>query len=416
MKIAIINQPWNPFPPENASSIAIWNHEVAQRLVQYSDVHVYAGKDKIDTSKVSVQGIKIHGISTLWDRKLYHFFNFLNRGFNKVLPFFACRLYYGKYITRIAHDLQKQHCDIVHIPNFSQFVPIIRKYNPDIKIVLHMHCEWLTQLDARVIRNRLRQVDLIVGCSEYISSKIRNRFPEYAEKCVTVYNGVTIEEAGKIFDKGGIAKNGSVQLLFVGRLTPEKGVHVLIDACKILSKRIKNLYCNIVGPEAVTPKEFIVGLNHDNGISDLDSFYSKSYLSILKERVAAHKLDGIEFTGLVPHQRIRSYYEEADILVNPSFSESFGMSLVEAMAGSIPVVATKVGGMTEIVDDEITGKTVKPGDANELADAIYAIASDKKKALKMGKAGREKAVGRFSWDVISRKLYDHYEKVLGAHG
>ncbi|NIA31961.1 MAG: glycosyltransferase, partial [Actinobacteria bacterium] len=361
------------------------------------------------------QGIKIKAVSTLRDQKFYRIFSLLHRFLNKRLPFFASKAYYGKYFTQIARDLQKQRCDIVHIPNFSQFVPIIRKYNPDIKIVLHMHCEWLTQLNAQVIRNRLRQVDLIVGCSEYISTKIRNRFHEYAAKCVTVHNGVTIEGTGETFNKKGIAKNGTVQLLFVGRLTPEKGVHVLIDACEILSKKQVDLQCNIIGPEAVTPKEFIVNFNHNNSVADLDSYYEKSYLSILKERVETRHVQGVNFVGLVPHQQIRPYYEKADVLVNPSFSESFGMSLVEAMASSVPVVATQVGGMTEIVDDEITGKTVKPGDADELAGAIYAIASDKKKALEMGKAGREKAVKLFSWDVIAGKLYQYYNGILAAH-
>jgi len=88
-------------------------------------------------------------------------------------PLFASKLFYLTYVLQVARDLKREKCDIVHLHNFFQFVPIIRAFNPKIKIVLHMHCEWLTQLDRTMIENRLRKVDLIIGCSEYITEKAR---------------------------------------------------------------------------------------------------------------------------------------------------------------------------------------------------------------------------------------------------
>lgn len=60
----------------------------------------------------------------------------------------------------------------------EEWVPIVRRCYPPAKIVLHMHCEWLTQLDQSMIDRRLGLTDMIIGCSEYVTQKIRRRFPD----------------------------------------------------------------------------------------------------------------------------------------------------------------------------------------------------------------------------------------------
>ena len=78
----------------------------------------------------------------------------------------------------------------MHIINFSQLVPLVRFLNPKAKIVLHMECEWLTQLDPALIGPRLEKTDLIIGCSHFVTDKIRERFPHLADNCQTVHNAV----------------------------------------------------------------------------------------------------------------------------------------------------------------------------------------------------------------------------------
>src|SRR5208282_2250619 len=103
----------------------------------------------------------------------------------------ASSLYHMAYAYELARDLRHQECDVVHVANYSQFVPIIRRFNPKIRIVLHMHCNWLTQIDADILNSRLEQADLILGCSQHITRRIRERFPRVADRCETIYNGVS---------------------------------------------------------------------------------------------------------------------------------------------------------------------------------------------------------------------------------
>jgi len=137
-------------------------------------------------------------------------------------PLFASNLYYLTYVLQVAKDLRAEKCDVVHLHNFSQFVPIIRAFNPEIKIVLHMHCEWLTQLDRTMIERRLREADLVIGCSKYITEKILHRFPQFAKRCQTVYSGVDVNHFVSENNHWATKKNGVKRLLFVGRNSPEK--------------------------------------------------------------------------------------------------------------------------------------------------------------------------------------------------
>ena len=87
------------------------------------------------------------------------------------------------------------------------------------------------------------------------------------------------------------------------------------------------------------------------------------------------------------------------------------MSLIEAMACHVPVVATRVGGMTEIVEEGKTGILVESGSASELAEAILRTLSDEDLRKKMRNAGRERAVELFSWDKIADDLLCQYKKI-----
>jgi hypothetical protein len=94
------------------------------------------------------------------------------------------------YAMEVGRKSRELCCDIVQVMNYSQFLPIIRKWNPECRISLHMQCEWLTQLDRKLIEQRISCADLIVGCSEYITRKIAE-FPQFS-CCVTVPNSAHV--------------------------------------------------------------------------------------------------------------------------------------------------------------------------------------------------------------------------------
>ena len=434
MKIAFVHQPIGTISSSDPrGAIELWTYEVARRLARSSEVIIYAKRGRHQKKFEYSQGVRYQRISTAVDE----WFTFISAAFNKLgrfslfrkiqtvvfsrdveRPLFASSLFYLTYALQVAKDLRKEKCDIVHLHNFSQFVPIIRALNPKINIVLHMHCEWLTQLDRAMIKKRLREVDSIIGCSEYITEKIRLVFPQFAERCQTIYNGVDIDYFVSRNRCVLANKNGVKRLLFVGRVSPEKGVHVLLEAFQEVVKRYPQAQLEIVGSVSIPRIEFIVALSDNPEISKLGRFYKKTgYLSHLQEQLfSLNIVDNVTCTGFIPHRYLIKHYRQADVLVNSSFSEAFGMSLIEAMACQVPVVATRVGGMTEIVEDGKTGMLVKSGNASDLAEAILRILSEKDLRKKIRNAARERVVELFSWDRIVEKLMYQYKKICDFNG
>lgn len=111
------------------------------------------------------------------------------------------------------------------------------------------------------------------------------------------------------------------------------------------------------------------------------------------------------------HKDLVAAYHEAEIVVNPSLSESFGISVVEGMACGIPVVGTRVGGMCETILSGRTGMLVEADAPEELSQALIAILDDPVRARNMGSEGRERAVGMYSWKARAERLKSLYERV-----
>ncbi|MGH7456360.1 MAG: glycosyltransferase family 4 protein, partial [bacterium] len=313
---------------------------------------------------------------------------------------------------QVANDLRKRQCDIVHLHNLSQFVPVIRAFNPGIKIVLHTHCEWLTQLDHAMIERRLREVDLIIGCSEYVTKKIRLAFPQVADRCQVLHNGVDVDHFCS--NNGYTTKaTDAKRLLFVGRVSPEKGLHILVDAFHEVARRHPQVQLEIVGPEAQPPIEFIIALSDDSRVSDLAPFYETSYLAQLQARLPASLSNRLSFAGPVPYAHLINRYREAGMFIFPSVChEAFGMPIIEAMACQVPVVATRSGGIPEIVEEGRTGLLVERGDAAALADAILFLLANEDLRQTMGKAARQRVLERFSWEHVAEDLFCKYEGIL----
>jgi glycosyltransferase involved in cell wall biosynthesis len=415
MKIAFFHQPIGTISLRNRNAaIEIWTYETARRLAKHHDVIVYAKKPRHQKKTEFNQGVQYRRIPAFVDEGFY----FLSRimklswGFYKIKrPLFASSLYYLTHALRVAKDLKLQKCDIVHIHNFSQFVPLIRAFNPKIKIVLHMHCEWLTQLDPTMIKKRLKKTDLIIGCSEYITEKIRCRFPEFAQRCQTVFNGADVTVPVKENDHNMPRKNDAEQLLFVGRVSPEKGVHVLLDALQIVATRIPQTQLKIVGQPGASP-QFTTAVSDDPKDSNLWPFYRGNYLLHLRSKLSPSLASHVSFAGSIPHDQLIHIYRDSDILILPSvIEEPFGMPIIEAMAAGLPVVATRSGGIPEIVLDGETGLLVERDNSSALAQAILRLLLDEDSRKSMGKAAHERAVELFSWEKTVENLLSQYKKL-----
>jgi spore coat protein SA len=416
MKIALVNQPWDTVnPPVQAGSIPIWNYEVARRLVKSCSVIIYSRKNKNQPAVEFFENVEYRRIPIAADK----LFNGCSKLLARILAkpnYFASSLYGFGYALGVALDLRKQQCDLVHIHNFSQFVPLIKAFNPNLKIILHMHCEWLSQLEAKTIEKRLSGVDLIIGCSQYITDKIKTSFPQYTERSQTIFNGVdsqefVTEETKIVSDVDSNAFDPSQKILFVGRISPEKGLHTLLDAFAIVRQKFPSVQLEIVGPKKPTPTEFLASLSDDPKVTNLVNFAPENYFSYLQSKLSDND-SGVNFVGAVNHLELVDRYRQADLLVNPSLSESFGMSLVEAMATGIPAIATQVGGMTEIIENGVTGLVVEADNPNLLAEAIEQLLADNELRQSMGKAGRQRVLELFCWHKVAENLLNKYSQTL----
>lgn len=420
MKIAFISQPFDYVkPPIQSGSINIWTNKIIEAFPSDGDHQfiVYSPQFPGLSDVETYEGVEYRRFPILLDSLLAKPIQLVENvlGFPRAKrPFFASPLYYGQFIKRIAINLQEQEADIVHIHNFSQFVPVIRRFNPGVKIVLHMHCEWLSQLDEKWMEERIAQADRVIGCSSYITDQVSKRFPAYANRCKTVLNGVDLTTFYK--NTPDTNSGTSQRLLFVGRVSPEKGIHTLLDAMPYVLQSCPDIQLDIVGTPGSAPYEYIVLISDVPEVNNLKEFYDEwrhrgDYLADLRARMSPEVAEHVNFVGTVPHDEIATYYYNADILINPSLSEAFGMSLVEAMASRTPVIATRVGGMTSIVEDGETGLLVEMNNPSELAEAIVRLMKDDDLRQSMGRASQE-AVGKYSWEVIAAAVVDEYRLLV----
>jgi glycosyltransferase involved in cell wall biosynthesis len=420
LRIAIIFMPINKIrPPVSTSSLAasgdLVMDEMARGLARSHKVIAYCALGTDQQRVERVDGVEYRRISTWLDRRVLHRQK-LRRlidsgGQNGAQPLINSPWWYRWFIGRVIADLSRQECDIVHVMNATQFVPVIRARLPKVRIVLHMHCQWLEQLDAAIIERRINAADLILGVSNFIAAGVRRRFPSLAQRCRHVYNGADIA----LFKRplGGPQK--PKELLYVGRLAPEKGVHILLDAFGMVLAQHPDAHLKLIGPELVVSRESLFPDCKDPHVLALEPFFRPgAYAQMLRAKVSefppgsiAFLNQGVTFSELVPH------YHAASIFAFPSVcEEACPLPPIEAMASSLPVVATRDGPLPELVEHGSTGLLVERSNAQALAEAILELLNDPDRRDAMADSAFDRAAARFSWDRIVEDLLDEYERLL----
>jgi len=323
------------------------------------------------------------------------------------------------YTWAVANQLRRTPCDVVHVMNYWTMCRTLRRAGGRAKIVLEMQSEWLSQMDRSKVSRQLAAVDCVLAVSDHVASLFRATFPGFEGLVATAYNGVDVDafRPGRI-GAAGRRETGGPHLLFVGRVSPEKGIHTLVQAFQLVLKRFPEATLELVGPRAELPLRFLVGLSSDPLVSALGRFYDANGVSTYQRDIDGLVESGgvgerVRFSGGLPHRDLIARYQAADIVVNPSVSESFGISMVEGMACGIPVVGATVGGMRETIVDGVTGSLVAPEDAEALAGAIIDIWADPVRARRMSEAGRARAVAMFSWRARASRILTAY-RALGA--
>ncbi len=177
------------------------------------------------------------------------------------------------------------------------------------------------------------------------------------------------------------------RLLYTGRLAPEKGLPILLESLVKVRQQHPGVVLTVVGDgPARSPLESLV---HQLGLQNC-----------------------VEFVGYQSQGEVRRWLNQTAVFVLPSFAEGVPVSLMEAMAAGVPVVTTQIAGVSELVEDGVSGFLVPPGDGESLGDRLSQLLTDAALRQQMGTAGREKVEVEFSGEVEARKLGEIFKKCV----
>ena len=244
-------------------------------------------------------------------------------------------------------------------------------------------------------RVSLASASAVVAVSDGMRSDILSVYPEISpERVRVIRNGInTLEYApdpsADVLEKHGVDPERPY-VIFVGRITRQKGVPVLLRAAASLDPSAQLVLCA--------------------GAADTQEL-GEEVASLVAE-LQASRTGVLWIPEMLPKPEIIQLLTHALAFVCPSVYEPLGIVNLEAMACSTAVVASRVGGIPEVVDDGVTGLLVPPDDPAALAGALNRLLRDPGRAEAMGRAGRERAVTEFSWETVAAQTVTLYESLI----
>ncbi len=264
-------------------------------------------------------------------------------------------------------------------------------------------------LSAWMERTAIEQADGIIAVSRETRNDVLRLFDVRPDRVHVIHNGIDPQEyragdAGDVLARYGVDPRQPF-VLFVGRITRQKGIMHLVRAIAHIDPGLQVVLC------AGAPDTPEIGREMEAGVA----------------AVAASRPGVIWVREMLPRADVIKLYAQAAIFCCPSVYEPFGIINLEAMACETAVVATSVGGIPEVVVPGETGLLVDPGlqpgsfdpadpqaFAMRLAEAINTLAADPGMRERFGKAGRRRVLDHFSWDAIAQTTLDLYGSVLDS--
>lgn len=297
-------------------------------------------------------------------------------------------------VEKIKKAIKKSEPDILHVHHRTSSIEFfLEEIKEKIPMVNTVHSstgnlslnpkETIHYFHYKKLSKELKKYsDFVITVSDYNKKKLIENGLE-KEKVKTIRNGIDVEdfdltkkEARK---KLGIKNNEKI-ILFVGRHVKEKGLGYLLKAFK----GIDNARLMVLGEGPLT------------------EFYKNLY-----------SYENVKFYGNVPWENVPYYFCASDVFVMPSIHpEPQGIVLMEAMASKMPVVATNIGGIPEVVNDCNSGILVEPESKEELKDAIEKLLGNKKLRKKLRKNGYKNVKKKYSWEDVAKKTEKIYKNLL----
>jgi glycosyltransferase involved in cell wall biosynthesis len=341
------------------------------------------------------RGYEIHCITSGWSDG-----DFESRLKEEGIPFTSLKLGF-LYLRRPLWTLDT----LIHYPGaLLGFYRVKRRFRPD--FVYHLSPRTVIMLFPLISkRNTIHHLgDVVPGTTlnRFLYSIVRRKVSFYVavsnevrdnlislgipeDRIAVVWNGVPEPSGVEPWREG--KSEGRFTLAIVGQIIPRKGHLVLIEALRVVREKRDDLVCRIIGAGDVR------------------------YIGEVKEAIRRYGLEGnIEWSGYIRDQD--RLYEGVDLLVVPSYEEPFGLVAAEAAIRGIPVIASRVGGLPEIINDGVTGFLFEVGNHGELAEKILLLMEDEALRQRMGEAARKWARERFTEEAMC----DRIERVLDLVG
>jgi glycosyltransferase involved in cell wall biosynthesis len=301
-----------------------------------------------------------------------------------------------KNLRNILDYIEKNKISIMHCHGYKSdlygLITLMMRYKKI--VVITTHHGW--------IRNSLKQIifgsltlkgsflfDHVILVSKDMERHLIN-FKMKKKKISVLHNAIVASDYKPeglrhfVRSKLGIEED-EVLLLYVGRLSPEKGSENLLKAFKIISEKSKKAKLIYVGEGTL-----------------MNSLLNYVYQENLNSRV--------KFLGHC--KQVQLFYEAADVFICPSDTEGLSNTILEAMAFSLPVIATKVGGNPEIISHERNGILVNPRNPEDLSNAILKLVDNKCNRLRLGSKGHKTIKTKFSFEERTLKLQSLYSNLL----
>lgn len=367
MKIAILV--WG-FPPKRLAGAEIAAYNIARHLARKGyEVHVITSLDKGLPKEGVEQGFHVHRI-----------------GFPKI-KFLGIAIFRFKILL----TLRKVNPDLVH----GQGTGISWSAFFAKKLLKKPYIVWRRGIDIGLdglftrplSRLVIKKADAVIALTEDMKREIQainNR------EVLVIPNGIDFERFHNLSrDEMRYKLQAGADerlVVFVGRFRPEKGVRYLIEAMEIIRRKSQNVRLILIGegPEEEDLKRLVEQLN---------------------------LRDCIDFLGQVPNEEVPHYMAASDVFVLPSLAEGFPNVILEAMASGLAIVATKVSGLPEIIEDGGNGFLVESKNSEQIAEKVLLLLNDDELRERISKNNREKAED-YSWESVIERLEKIYEKVI----
>jgi glycosyltransferase involved in cell wall biosynthesis len=359
MKIVIIV---SQFPPQWFGGTEIGTYRIAEHLAKRGhEVHIITSLDEGMPEDSCEKGFNIHRILRIR------------------IKFFG-KLFFWAAIVRRIHKIDP---DIVQAQNLDSGIPaLISKKLLKLPYAVWGQGSdvylptWTIKLSSKTIIKNADSVFALTKNMKKVMQAIYNR------EITVIPTGIDIEDYA---DRSrGIEKETGKIILFVGRLNQVKGVQYLLRAMKIVYEALP--YARLI----------LVGDGEE-----------RKNLEYLSDTLGIR--DCVNFIGAIPFERtyeISDYMDKADVFVLPSLSEGLGTVILEAMASGLPVVATRVGGIPDILEDGVNGYLVEPGDFQDMAKKITLLLENQTLRHQLSEQNRKKAEG-YLW----KNIVNHLERI-----